>query len=106
MTYWPARTYLKIIDHKFTVQRECGNGPLQAMLSGDVIILRGCVRRNSGPSGGRENRHGYTPYLHAVCKGSFQFQRRPGISSLGLARSGRVVAEERRGRAADNKLTG
>ena len=48
----------------------------------------------------------YTPYLHAVCKGSFQFQRRPGISSLGLARSGRVVAEERRGRAADNKLTG
>ena len=60
MTYWPARTYLKIIDHKFTVQRECGNGPLQARLSGDVIILRGCVRRNSGPSGGRENRHGYT----------------------------------------------
>ena len=59
MTYWPARTYLKIIDHKFTVQRECGNGPLQARLSGDVIILRGCVRRNSGPSGGRENRHGY-----------------------------------------------
>ena len=59
MTYWPARTYLKIIDHMFTVQRECGNGPLQAMLSGDVINLRGCVRRNSGPSGGRENRHGY-----------------------------------------------
>ena len=58
MTYWPARTYLKIIDHMFTVQRECGNGPLQAMLSGDVINLRGCVRRNSGPSGGRENRHG------------------------------------------------
>ena len=60
MTYWPARTYLKIIDHMFTVQRECGNGPLQAMLSGDVINLRGCVRRNSGPSGGRENRHGYS----------------------------------------------
>ena len=59
MTYWPARTYLKIIDHKFTVQRDCGNGPLQATLSGDVIILRGCVRQNSGTSGGRENRHGY-----------------------------------------------
>ena len=38
-----ARTYLKIIDHKFTVQRECGNGPLQARLSGDVIILRGRI---------------------------------------------------------------
>ena len=63
MTYWPARTYLKIIDHMFTVQRECGNGPLQAMLSGDVINLRGCVRRNSGPSGGRENRHGYSSHL-------------------------------------------
>ena len=59
MTCWLARTYLKIIDHKFTVQRECGNGPLQATLSGDVIILRGCVRRNSGPFGGRENWHGY-----------------------------------------------
>ena len=59
MTYWLAQTYLKIINHKFTVQRECGNGPLQATLSGDVIILRGCVRRNSGPFGGRENWHGY-----------------------------------------------
>ena len=55
MTYWLAQTYLKIFDRKFTVKGECGNGTLQANVSGDVIILRGCVRRNSGPLGGREN---------------------------------------------------
>ena len=57
MTYWLAQTYFKIFDRKFTVKGECGNGTLQA--SGYIIILRGYVRQNSGPFGGRENRHGY-----------------------------------------------
>ena len=36
MTYWLAQTYLKIVDHKLTVKGECGNGTLQATLSGDL----------------------------------------------------------------------
>ena len=55
MTYWLAQTYLKIFYRKSTVKGECGNGTLQATASGDVIILKGYVRRNSGPFGGREN---------------------------------------------------
>ena len=66
MTYWLAQTYLKIFDHKFTVKGECGNGKLQARLNGDVIILRGYVRRNSGPFGGRENWHGYNTITVSV----------------------------------------
>ena len=38
MTYWLAQTYLKIFNGKFTVKGECGNGTLQATVSGDVII--------------------------------------------------------------------
>ena len=66
MTYWLAQTYLKIFYRKFTVKGECGNGTLQAKVSGDVIILRGYVRRNSGPFGGRENWHGYIRCLLAL----------------------------------------
>ena len=54
MTYI-AQTYLKIFDHKSIVKGECGNGTLQATVSGDVIILRGSARQNSGPLGGQEN---------------------------------------------------